>query len=58
VRQVNGVDEGITLKVGSGLGVGEAIGGVEVKMVIGWFDGEQAVIVTRSASSSAICFVA
>jgi hypothetical protein len=58
VRQVNGVELGITVNVGITQGVGEATGGRGVNVVIGGLAGEQAVMITRSVSSVDISFVA
>ena len=58
VRQASGV----IVKVGTGegisVGIGIGVSGIGVEVGRGGFDGEQAVIVAKSASSIEIAFVA
>ena len=58
VRQVNGVEVGITVDVGVGLGICETLNGSGVEVEIDGFDGKQAVMIARSVSSVASNFVA
>jgi hypothetical protein len=48
---------GKNLIVGVACGVGEAVGGTGVDVGIGGFDGEHAVLATRSVSNIVISFV-
>jgi len=57
VRQVSGVEVGISVIVGVGLGVCEAFGGRDVEVGIGGIEGKQAVMTVRSVSSVASSFV-
>ena len=52
------MEEGITLSVGVGRGVREAIAGRDVTVEMDWLAGEQAVIIARSVRNDVINFVA
>ena len=58
VRQASGVIVNVGTGEGISVGIGVGVSGIGVDIGRGGFDGEQAVIVARSASNVEIAFVA